>query len=1061
MKTENYTKRKCPDKRAMCMILMMSGMAFQGVTAAEIPFSSTNEIVISTLEERITGTIKSSSDGLPLPGVTVKVKGTTVGTVTDIDGKYAINVPNENSILVFSFVGFESQEIPVSGRSIINLDLSEDLEELGEVVVVGYGTQNKASVSGAISTIGEDAFVSRAAANPLAALQGQVSGMSITRTSGQPGEEGYDFKIRGLTSLNATDPLVIVDDVPYTNADAISSLNPNDIESMTVLKDASAAIYGARAAGGVVLITTKKGKGEKPTVTFNTRFTVKSPGLDKTLTNRQQYFEMFDEASANDGTANRWDNNGYGEYFINGYDGALSPTVFGFEYPYDQTFADNNWQDVLWGSNSMWANNLSISGRSEKSNYRISLGLTDDQGLLQWGNNSVKRTSIRSNYGITLSDKVKISTVLSYERENVVEPSLMNNVLADFDPPFIVSENPLGQPYSWMNVATPNWLAELGGDNRTIRNRLSANFKIEYDATEDLKFVGVGGGKYWANDNKYWENIVQFYNYDGVPLTTFPARSKAGQSTAITNYYNYTGYADYSKKVGEHYFDLMVGGSFEKQQYDNFSAYRFDLISPEIHTLNTGAADQQFNDADAYDWAIASGFTRLNYEYDGKYFLEANFRYDGSSRFAPGYQWSGFGGVMASWRMSEEDFMKNVSFIDNLKIRASYGSVGNQSGIGNYDYIPRINLNSVYYPFGVSPQFINSATTAGMVSYDRTWERVISKNIGIDFGFLGNKLTGSFDYFIKDNPNMLVGVTYPDVLGANAPDTNSGHLKTWGYEIVLGWKDRIGDFSYHVDLIYFDNRTELLSMEGADSYSAGLVKTREGYPINSYFGYMSDGYITSENELAEYLTLGGVNQQLKMGDVKYKDLDGNGKINVYGENGEEGDVVFLGDSDPHHNFSLNTGFSWKNFDFAAIFQGVAKRDIIRDPNATLSAPFKRWWKNQNSVFYNNTWTEENPDAPYPRLTLNGGVRTWNYNASDRVIQSGAYMRLKNLIVGYTLPQVLLDKIKVQKARIYFNGTDMWEITGIKDGFDPEKAVNSAPSYYPFYRSYTVGLDISF
>ncbi|WP_162633330.1 SusC/RagA family TonB-linked outer membrane protein [Echinicola strongylocentroti] len=1064
MKTECYTKRRLLQKGTIGMFLLMAmgGTSYNQVMASPGALKEAVEVNNTEREVNVTGTVTAVSDGLPLPGVTVKVKGTTTGTATDLDGKYSLNVPDEGAVLVFSFVGFESQEIPVEGRSVINVDLSEDLEDLNEVVVVGYGTQNKASVSGSIATVGEDAFVSRAAANPLAALQGQVPGMSITRSSGQPGEEGYDFKIRGLTSLNATDPLVIVDDVPYTNADAISSLNPNDIESMTVLKDASAAIYGARAAGGVILITTKKGKTGKPQVTFNTRFTLKTPGLDKTLTNRRQYFEMFDEASENDGVANRWDQQGYGEYFLNGYDGALSPTVFGFDYPYDQTFADNNWQDVLWGNNTMMANNLSIAGKTDKSNYRISIGHIDDQGLLQWGNNSVKRTSVRANYGMDITEKLKVSTVLSYEREKTVEPSLMDRVLTDFDPPFIASENPLGQPYTWMNVATPNWLAELGGDSYVTRNRLSANLKLDYDVNEDLKLVGVGGAKYWSNDSKYWENIVTFYNWDGVPLVDQPSRSRAGQGSNVTNYFNYSAYADYNKTLGKHYINVMAGGSFEQNDYDAFSAYRYDLISSEIHTLNTGAADQQFNDATANAWAIGSAFGRLNYDYDGKYFLEANVRHDGSSRFAPGYQWDTFGGVMAAWRISEEDFMKGVGFIDNLKLRASYGSVGNQSGIGLYDYIPSITLGNNYYPFGESPQFINAAVTSGLVSLDRTWERVITKNIGVDFGVLGNRLTGSFDYFVKDNPNMLVGVTYPAVLGDNAPDTNSGHLKTWGYEAVLGWRDKVGDFSYHIDLVYFDNRTELLSMEGADSYQAGYVRTREGYPINSYFGYISDGFITSEDELAEYMTMPGVPQQLALGDAKYKDLDGNGRINVYGENeGEEGDVVFLGDSDPHHNFSLNTGFNWKNFDFTAIFQGVAQRDVIRDPGNTLSSPFRRWWKNQNSLFYDNTWSEERPNAPYPRLTLNGGVRSWNYNASDRLIQSGAYMRLKNLIVGYSLPQSVLDKIKIQKVRVYFNGTDIWETTGIKDGFDPEKNINSNVSYYPFYRTYTLGLDITF
>ena len=1002
-----------------------------------------------------------------LIGATIVEKGTTNGTITDLSGNYKLEVAGESSVIVISSLGFETQEILVGVQTVINSHLDSDVAALEEVVVVGYGTQKKASVSGSIVSVGQEAFQSRNSPNPMAALQGQIPGLAITRTSGQPGEEGFNMQIRGMSSLNVADPLIILDGVPYTASGSISSLNPNDIESLTVLRDASAAIYGARAAGGVILITTKKGVSGKPVISYNAKFTSKTPGLDKTLTNRRQYFEMFKEASDNAGVANNWERGGYEDYFLNGHEGAISPTNFGGEYPLDQTFADNNWQDVLWGSSTMWSHNLSIAGGGEKMDYRISLGLSDDQGLLRWGENYAQRRSIRTNLGFQISDKVKASVVISYENEFLKEPTQMNRVLADFDPPFIEVTNPLGQPYSWHGKSNPAWMAELGGETDEAKNRFGANLQIDADLSdlvEGLKAVAVVGGRMWLKDQDIYSNAVDHYNWEGVVVATHPVLTQASRYNEELKYHNSTGYLNYSKTLAtKHFFKIMVGGSFEQRDFRSFSAERDNLISNEIHTINTGSSDTQRNTAGASSWAITSNFARLNYDYDGKYFLEANARRDGSSRFAAGLRNTNFGGVSAAWRASEEDFMSGVPFINNLKLRASIGSVGNQSGINVYDYVQIIRLSDNFYPFGESATQTNYAENQNVVSLDRTWERVITKNVGIDFGVLDGRLTGSFDYFLKDNPNMLVNATYSEVLGASSPATNSGHLKTTGVELTLGWADKIGDIGYNISAVYFDNTTELLKMEGADAYTAGLVNTRVGFPINSYFGYKSEGFILSEQELTDYLALGNVNQSLSVGDAKYADLNEDGKISEFADDGSEGDIVFLGDANPHHQIALNLGANYKGFDFGVVFQGVLKQDFIRNTNLTLASPFRRWWLNQNSVFYNNTWSEDRPNAEHPRITRNASVRNWNYQYSSRLVQSAAYLRLKTLIVGYTLPQAVVDRAGIGSARVYFSGYDLWETTSIKDGFDPEKALTSTsnPSYHPFVRTFTLGLDLTF
>jgi TonB-linked SusC/RagA family outer membrane protein len=462
-------------------------------------------------------------------------------------------------------------------------------------------------------------------------------------------------------------------------------------------------------------------------------------------------------------------------------------------------------------------------------------------------------------------------------------------------------------------------------------------------------------------------------------------------------------------------------------------------------------------------WAIGSAFSRIAYAYDDKYLVEANLRYDGSSRFQlSDKQWGFFPGMSVGWRISRESFF-NVKWINELKLRASYGRTGNQEGIGLYDFIQQISLGGAY-PFGAGRQD-PAATLQGMVASNRTWETLINRNVGVDATALSNKLNFSFDYFIKRNKDMLIPVAYPSLLGATPPNSNSGELKTWGFETSLGWNDNIGNLQYFVKASLSDAQNKVIDYAGEDNYVLGLNSlknswdphVREGDPLDVYYGYVFDGVIRSQKELDDYKALGGVPSDIGIGDARFKDLNGDGKISLYGDKpGEIGDVKSLGSINPRYSYGINLGAKYKGFDLGIFFQGVGKRTLFR--TGDYSMPWSYWWRQPPEFYYGKNWNEDRPDAPYPRLT-HGEIRWWNWQASTLQQINAAYIRLKNLQLGYSLPESIIRKVSLSKARIYFSGQDLWEVHHVKGGWDPESA--DWGGNYPFQRYYSFGIDLTF
>ena len=1057
----------------------------------------------------VTGTVADSKTAQPVTGVTISVKGTTIGTTTDKEGKFRLDVPN-NAVLVISSIGFEQQELTPDASGIVSVKLVNINQELTDVVVVGYGTKKKATLTGSVSTVDSKVFQNRGpVSNPLAALQGQVAGVVVTRSSAAPGQEGWNFQMRGAASSNGANPLVVVDGVPMVSLNALNSINPQDIDNMSFLKDASAAIYGARAAGGVVLITTKRAKSGVPQIQYSGSVSQKRMGLRPEFLTGDQYGKYMLEAISNASTGGTpdelWIWTKYARAWINRPDSLYidkntpqyiaGGETIGFTDVKDYTFFDTNPIDLLWGKGRAVSteHNISLSAGTDKMGYRLSLGYMDDGSMLKWGENYNKRYNVRFTHDYKFSSRFKMATNISLEKNDLVYPSRQGDINFGSQPGFpIATKN--GNPYAWGTQPARNWLLELGGEQKIFDTRVFVNTKLEFNLAKDLNLVAVAGynwaGTDYKNQNKSITNIYNYsetYQYQDNPTQ---AQSSYTRGQIADAYYNTSAYLEYKKKIkDDHAFAIMAGGNYERDEFGYFTTTTSYLANNDVPALGLSLGDNttRSNGERREHWAIASGYGRFNYAYRDKYLLEAQARYDGESRFAPGHKWNFYSGVSAGWRISQEKFMQDVNFINELKIRGSYGTSGNPASISLYDYIQFIDLRNTGAIFGnYSSRSVTAGPAGTLVDPERTWEKIFTKNIAIDYAVLDNRLFGSFEYFWKENKNMLLSRTAPAVLGATPPPGNIGHLKVWGWDASIGWRDRIGNVFYYLNGTLSDNNNKLVSYGGSNIVSAGQQNI-EGYALGSYFGYKYDGRIQTSKEAADYALLvpnSSISNmpsasQMILGINRYKDVNGDGKLTNAGSNQyllgktdangkpiADGDLVYLGRSDPRYVFGFNMGAEWKGFDFSAVFQGVGKRTIYR--RADWSTPFGTIWQGHANWWVGKTWTPENPNAELPILTTAtnkgfGGYGAYNYQISDWSIQNGAYVRLKNIAIGYTLPQAISRKAKIERLRVYVSGNDLWEITKVQDKWDPEQtnSISGGSQRYPFYRMITFGLNVTF
>ena len=1006
----------------------------------------------------ITGTV-TDEYGNPVPGANVVEKGTTNGVATDQDGNYSIRVA-EGAVLQITYMGYIPEDIVTGNRRTINVTLKEDVQIMDEVVVIGYGTVKRANLTGAVSTTDSKAFQSRPVQNAANALMGEVPGLTVIRTGGAPGSSPV-VRVRDVSSTNGGSPLVLIDGAEGD----LGAINPADIENVSVLKDGTAAIYGARAADGVILITTKNAKrNQKLRVSLDAYYSIKKPALLKKAASLYQHAAMALEIT--DGSFPIEYTQDELPLILEGSDKVLPAGNWGRWSGYEKFYKDQNWNDHIIGNGSLQNYNISLSGGGEKYSYLISLGYQDERGLPKFGKDDDKRYFVRVKSNIEIFKNLQYDINLSYEAGNRNYSSGISEGQNIWELIYKARSwaplrNPDGNFYTFEGFDNPAQVLEEGGYSENTTGNFTINNQLNWQPVKDLNIIGRAVIRKSDMDKNIINKMLYSYNWENVNHRTARTPNSAERRYSKTLSKNFTLYAEYKKTLNKHDISVMAGVANESADYDMFYARRINFDQQESMSLQLGSSENQTAWSEGNAWTINSFFSRLSYSFANKYMIDGTLRADGSSRFHPDHRWGYFPGISGAWRFSEEKFMKTLNIFDDLKFKASYGEMGNQSGIGLYDYIQLVSISSSYYPFG-NGQKAQMAGPGNIVSTSRTWETIKSTDVGMEFAVLKNRLYGSFDYFWKDNDNMLIPVTYPSMLGAEAPKTNSGKLEIRGWEIALGWRDRIGDFSYSVRGSLSDAKNKVVERIGSNIITHGLNRNPTGYPLNSYFGYVFDGIIQNEQELAEYETRfpnGGIpgHGDLSVGDAKYKDLDGDRRLTVAGDGSEgSGDVVYLGSTDPRYSYGINLGAEYKGFDFSAFIQGVGKRTMFLEGDA--DKPFAQPWFQSAEYWFGKTWTKDRTDAKYPAIT-GKGKRSYNYYISSNTKHNVAYARLKNIQIGYTLPSKFIQKLKLEKIRVYFSGEDLYEIHNAPGGWDPEDGGGYVS--YPFARNFSLGANIVF
>jgi len=1019
------------------------------------------EIAINEIEQtkKVSGLV-TDVEGIPLPGVNVKVVGTNKGTETDFDGNYSIKV-NEGDVLELSYIGMKTTRVVVGSSNKLDVVLQDDTNSLDEVVVVGYGSQTRKTTAGAVAQVSGEVLEDRPITSVIGGLQGVLPGLTINRSSGQPGQEGFSLQVRGISSINGAggnSPLILIDGVEGD----INTVNPNDIKTTTLLKDASAAIYGARAAGGVLLITTKTGrKNQSLKIKYNSSFSFNKISNQVNFVNMKEFADMDIAAAAATGGTSDWATPALYEKILDGSGEAFAR--WGAGDPARLFFRMTDWQGAVLGDGgTQQSHNLSITGGGEKSDYAVSFGYNKIDGILRDAWDSSRRLNLRMNLGYDLTEKLRFETKISYENQNTVQPvGGSNNIIHSMNYAFrwLPIYNKNGDYFTQWGFTNAKMLTDKNSGKRTsIDENLRANFKLSYEVLEGLKIhgqVGVNRGLGFLSEyNRALPNL----SWEGVQQGWTRNKNGATEASSQVNYKNVTSFLEYRKTFGDkHDLSVMAGASHEENDSKGFRAWRTDFTQDKLWSLNLGDSEEQFNTANASDWAIRSYFGRLTYVFDSKYIAEINYRRDGTSVFSPKKRWGDFYGASLAWVASEESFIQDLGVFDNLKFRLSRGTTGNQNlNSGNlYDYVALVNIGG-QYPFG-NTERAPGAWERGLVSQNRTWEDLVATNFGFDFEILDSKLFGSFDIYKKENTNMLLGVNLPSVLGGNPPTQNVGALETKGFELALGWRDQVTkDFSYSVTVTLDDNSNVLTNLDGRDLVRLGS-NTRQGYALGTIFGYDFDGFIQNQEELDAYKALGGVPGDIGIGDTRFRDINGDGKISLVDDNGKDADIVNLGTNAARYNYSITLTAKYKNFDFSTFIQGVGKRTVFY--NGDNSMPWTWPWRTPLKRFVGNTWTPENRNAKYPRLT-HGGIRWWDYSTSEMNKVNGAYLRFKNISLGYTIPKTALEQMGLSNLRIFFSGEDMFTIDHVDGGYDAENT-NGASSNYPFMKRYSLGLSLTF
>lgn len=962
---------------------------------------------------------KVMADGEPVIGATVLVKGVSTGTATDMDGNFTLNVASK-AVLVVSSIGYETQEVPVNGRTLINVVLKSDVVALKDVVVVGYGVQKKVNLTGAVSSLSTDELEGKPIANVLEAMQGTTPGLVIQQGTSTPGSVP-SINIRGLNTMNNNDPLVIIDGIEGS----LANLNPADIEQVSILKDASStAIYGSRASNGVVLVTTKKGKAGKVEISYDFMYGVQQPTSLPKIADSWVYAELYNEAAVNSGRAAKFTPEQIAQYRNGG------PNV--------------NWVKELYNRNSpQSSHSVSMTGGNDQLSYMASLGYLDQSSMFKGPDYGYKRYNARLNVSHKVTKNFTLNLTSQFARNDIKEHAYWTEWIieqANRMPPIYPIKNEDGS-YNYPAGSNSNGLQRLeeGGYRQNVNDELLGTIRAEWEVYKGLKLIGSAGGRVW--NNKLHENRKAF---EGTGDSENKLTEQFYRSKNITTNLMVT----YNTKIGKHSIGGLLGYAYEGFSEKQFSTSRLTEDSKYDIFVGDLSGDKVSNAGSASDWAIYSGFARATYNYDEKYLLEFNIRNDYSSYFAKGNRSGVFPSFSAGWRISEEKFWSVLKpYVPSLKIRGSWGLVGNNR-IGAYQYMQTVSVKN-----GISfgDKLAQTAEFAS-ANPDLKWETTRMANIGFELGLLNNDLNITFDCFNNRTKDILVNLPVPGLFGNGAPIQNAGKVETRGWELSVNYRLKTGPVVHNFAGNISDSFNEVIDTRGTEIIGGSDVQTiiKEGYPLYSYYAYRSDGFFQNEEECQKGPHLEGITP--KPGDIRYLDKNGDGVIKP------DDDRFIVGNDFPRYTFGFTYGLEYKGFDFSMMWQGVGRR------NKWMRGESVEAFHNNNEGpvmdFHQDRWTPNNPDATYPRLTM-GAESANNAAKSDFWIQDAKYLRLKNAQIGYTFPQQWMKKLYVKNLRIFASVQNPLTFTKMKGGWDPEYTGDGSGRAYPVARVYSFGLNVKF
>jgi len=1025
-------------------------------------------------QKQITGTV-TDEKGSPLPGVTVMVKGTAIGSLTDASGKYTINNPPQNAILVFSFVGMAAQEIPSEGRIRIDITLKEEAIGLDEVVVVGYGIQKKINLTGAVAQVTSERLENRPVSNISQALQGVAPGLNITPSSllgGEPGAE-MSYNIRGIGSLSGGAPYVLVDGLPMD----LNNVNPEDIETISILKDAaSSAIYGSRAPYGVILITTKSGKkDEKIEVDYSSGFLWSAPTELPGFVNSLDFAKSFNEAGINSGQSPLFSDETIGRIIKFQEDPENTPAMIpdpkdpnGWGY-WNLANGNTDWYDVYFKD---WAfsqrHNLGITGGSKKTTYYVGLGWLDEGGKINFVNEKYQRASLSSNISIDATDWLTISlkSKFAYGYNNYAKPTTVQPIGASATARTALL-GMFARQWPVLPVRTPNGdlamdLVQVcglvnGGSDKKYSSDLWLNPSIVFKLSNNWKINADFGYNQSGFKETNFTAIITGLAVDGFTIVKHYSQNynSIKQDLSQSNYYTSNIYSTFEKRFNDHFFGILLGGQAELNKYTDLIGWRRDLVSESVPSISTAVGDKDVKDAMSH-WSTLGTFMRINYNYNEKYLLEINGRYDGSSRFQKGRRWGFFPSLSLGYNIWKENFFVPVkNIINTLKLRASYGNLGNQN-VANYLHIETlpIRTNLTWIIDGKRPVY---TTTPSNTSLGLTWEESKTTDLGLDVGMLDDRLNFTFDWFNRKTENMFgPGETLPAVLGTSVPRKNNATLETKGVELSIGWRQSItDDLKYNLTLVFSDNKSVVKEYNNPTKYIYNYYK---GQTIGEIWGYESTELFKSDEEATAWVDQTQLYKKWSAGDVKYIDINGDGKITRGSQTVDDpGDLKVIGNTSPRYLFGINLNANYKWFDLSMFWQGVGKKDAWID-NVAFWGFMTSFPMSSLQAHNINYWSPNNTGAYYPKPYLTT-ENTKNRQPQTRYLQDASYIRFKDLQLGYTLPSAITKKINIEKARFYFSGENLFTFSGIMKTFDPESP--SGALVYPLSRTLAVGVNITF